>query len=77
MFQIINISLINRFMNSPKGRYSGALNVAIQTAKNEGFFAFYKGFTASFSRLVAWNICLWVTYEQLKKGILYAYNNKR
>jgi solute carrier family 25 uncoupling protein 8/9 len=51
--------------------------VAIQTAKNEGFFAFYKGFTASFTRLVAWNICLWVTYEQLKKGILYAYNNKR
>ena len=59
-----------RFMNSPEGRYRGALACAIETGKNEGFLAFYKGFTASFTRLVAWNVCLWLTYEQLKKGIL-------
>ena len=60
-------------MNSPQGRYKGALSCAIETAKNEGFLAFYKGFNASFSRLVAWNICLWLTYEQLKKQILVYY----
>ena len=62
-------------MNSPKGRYSGAFSCALETGRNEGFKAFYKGFSASFTRLVAWNICLWVTYEQLKSGVLYLYNN--
>lgn len=62
-----------RFMNSPDGKYRGAMDCAMQTAKNEGFLAFYKGFSASFTRLVAWNVCLWLTYEQLKKGILVFY----
>jgi len=65
-----------RFMNSPKGRYKGALSCALETAKNEGFFAFYKGFNASFSRLVSWNICLWLTYEQFKKVILQQYDQR-
>lgn len=58
-----------RYMNSPIGRYKGCLQCVVETAKNEGFLAFYKGFTASFTRLVAWNICLWLSYEQLKKQI--------
>lgn len=62
-----------RFMNSPPGRYKGALQCAIETGKNEGFLAFYKGFSASFSRLVAWNVCLWLTYEQLKIQVLRMY----
>jgi solute carrier family 25 uncoupling protein 8/9 len=62
-----------RFMNSPKGRYRGAMACAIETAKNEGFLAFYKGFSAGFTRLVAWNVCLWLSYEQLKKAILKLY----
>jgi len=62
-----------RFMNSPKGRYRGALQCAIETGKNEGFLAFYKGFSASFTRLVAWNVCLWLTYEQLKLQVLKMY----
>jgi solute carrier family 25 uncoupling protein 8/9 len=61
-------------MNSAKGRYSGALSCAIETARNEGFKAFYKGFNASFTRLVGWNICLWITYEQFKRGVMFAYN---
>jgi solute carrier family 25 uncoupling protein 8/9 len=28
--------------------------------------AFYKGFSASCLRLVSWNVCLWLTFEQLK-----------
>jgi len=62
-----------RFMNSPKGRYRGAMQCALETLRNEGPLAFYKGFNASFTRLVAWNICLWLTYEQLKKGVLVFY----
>ena len=73
---IVDYFLYFRFMNSPKGRYKGALSCALETAKNEGFFAFYKGFNASFSRLVSWNICLWLTYEQFKKVILQQYDQR-
>lgn len=62
-----------RFMNSPSGRYKGAFACALETKRNEGFRAFYKGFNASFSRLVAWNVCLWLTYEQLKKTVMLCY----
>jgi len=64
-----------RFMNSPKGRYRGAMQCALETRRNEGVMAFYKGFSASFTRLVAWNVCLWLTYEQLKKGVLAFYKS--
>lgn len=63
-----------RFMNSPDGKYRGAIHCAIETGKNEGFKAFYKGFTVSFTRLVCWNICLWITYEQFKKAVIKMYN---
>lgn len=55
-----------RFMNSPEGTYRGAIHCATETAKREGMMAFYRGFNASFTRLVSWNICLWLTYEQFK-----------
>jgi len=55
-----------RFMNSPSGKYRGALHCAVSTARSEGFLAFYKGFSASCLRLVSWNIALWLSYEQLK-----------
>ena len=62
-------------MNSPKGRYRGAIQCALETQRREGFLAFYKGFSASFTRLGAWNVCLWLTYEQLKKGVLAFYKS--
>jgi len=55
-----------RYMNSAKGKYTGAFDCAVRTARKEGFFAFYKGFNASCLRLVSWNIALWLTYEQIK-----------
>lgn len=55
-----------RYMNSPKGQYSGALDCAIRMYRQEGFNAFYKGFVPSFARIVSWNIVLWITYEQVK-----------
>lgn len=55
-----------RFMNSAPGEYKGAVDVAVRMFVNEGPMAFYKGFVPSFTRLVSWNIVLWVTYEQIK-----------
>jgi len=55
-----------RYMNSPSGVYKGALHCARQTLATEGPRAFYKGFQVSCMRLVSWNICLWLSYEQLK-----------
>ncbi|KYQ55246.1 Mitochondrial uncoupling protein 2 [Trachymyrmex zeteki] len=55
-----------RYMNSAAGEYKGAIDCAIKTFVQEGPTAFYKGFVPSFSRLVSWNIVLWVTYEQMK-----------
>lgn len=55
-----------RYMNAERGLYRGALHCASLTLKAEGMRAFYKGFNASCLRLVSWNICLWLTYEQLK-----------
>jgi len=55
-----------RYMNSPRGRYRGALHCARHTFATEGARAFYKGFNVSCLRLVSWNICLWLSYEQLK-----------
>ncbi|XP_011265856.1 mitochondrial uncoupling protein 2 isoform X1 [Camponotus floridanus] len=55
-----------RYMNSAPGEYKGAMDCAIRTFAQEGPSAFYKGFVPSFSRLVSWNIVLWVTYEQMK-----------
>ena len=55
-----------RFMNSPQGKYRGAIHCARQTASQEGLKAFYKGFNASCLRLVSWNVVLWISYEQIK-----------
>jgi solute carrier family 25 uncoupling protein 8/9 len=55
-----------RYMNSPTGKYRGAIHVAQETVRYEGLSAFYKGFKASCIRLVSWNIVLWLSYEQLK-----------
>lgn len=47
--------------------YTGTLDCFIQTFRNEGFWAFYKGFIPTLFRLGPWNIIFFVTYEQLKK----------
>jgi solute carrier family 25 uncoupling protein 8/9 len=65
-----------RYMNAERGRYRGALHCANVTFKTEGAKAFYKGFNASCLRLVSWNICLWLSYEQLKSLSMAHYANK-
>lgn len=59
-----------RYMNSVPGQYSGALNCAFTMLLKEGPTAFYKGFMPSFLRLGSWNIVMFVSYEQIKRGVI-------
>ncbi|NWJ07690.1 KMCP1 protein, partial [Crypturellus undulatus] len=53
--------------NGTHSNYKGTLDCLLQTWKNEGFFALYKGFWPNWLRLGPWNIIFFLTYEQLKK----------
>ncbi|KAL0994260.1 hypothetical protein UPYG_G00119950 [Umbra pygmaea] len=61
-----------RFMNSSSGQYRGAINCAYNMLTKEGTKAFYKGFVPSFLRLASWNIVMFVSYEQIKRGMMRA-----
>uniref|UniRef100_A0A3P9KLV6 Dicarboxylate carrier UCP2 n=1 Tax=Oryzias latipes TaxID=8090 RepID=A0A3P9KLV6_ORYLA len=65
-----------RYMNSVPGQYGGALNCAATMLIKEGPTAFYKGFMPSFLRLLSWNIVMFVSYEQFKRGFLRLHRNK-
>ncbi|XP_017841152.2 LOW QUALITY PROTEIN: mitochondrial uncoupling protein Bmcp [Drosophila busckii] len=47
--------------------YSGSIDCAVQTIRNEGVLALYKGFIPTWVRMGPWNIIFFITYEQLKK----------
>ncbi|CAH1104687.1 unnamed protein product [Psylliodes chrysocephalus] len=47
--------------------YEGTLDCFVQTYRNEGFWAFYRGFVPTLFRMGPWNIIFFLTYEQLKK----------
>ncbi|XP_029924748.1 mitochondrial uncoupling protein 2-like [Myripristis murdjan] len=61
-----------RYMNSAAGQYGSAIHCAVTMLTNEGPTAFYKGFMPSFLRLGSWNIVMFVSYEQIKRGITRA-----
>ncbi|GAB6023589.1 hypothetical protein CHUAL_008359 [Chamberlinius hualienensis] len=63
-----------RFMNSREGQYKGAFDCAVRMFREGGVAAFYKGFIPNFSRFVSWNICMWISYEQLKR-LMTAYSS--
>lgn len=47
--------------------YKGSIDCGIQTVRNEGFRALYKGFIPAWLRMGPWNIIFFITYEQLKQ----------
>ncbi|XP_017473705.1 PREDICTED: kidney mitochondrial carrier protein 1 [Rhagoletis zephyria] len=47
--------------------YKGSFDCAVQTVRNEGMLALYKGFIPTWVRMGPWNIIFFITYEQLKK----------
>jgi len=61
-----------RVMNQPtrdgKGLlYSGSVDCIMKTIRQEGFFALYKGFLPTYTRLGPWYMLFWMTYEQVRK----------
>ncbi|XP_027109990.1 mitochondrial uncoupling protein 2 isoform X2 [Coffea arabica] len=50
--------------------YKSTLDCFFKTLKNEGPFAFYKGFLPNFGRLGLWNAIMFLTLEQVKKLFL-------
>eukprot|EP01007_Sphenomonas_quadrangularis_P003375 NODE_658_length_1266_cov_550.525062_g521_i0.p2 GENE.NODE_658_length_1266_cov_550.525062_g521_i0~~NODE_658_length_1266_cov_550.525062_g521_i0.p2 ORF type:complete len:306 (+),score=37.82 NODE_658_length_1266_cov_550.525062_g521_i0:31-948(+) len=49
------------------GKYTSIAKCLSQTAKDEGFRAFYKGFFPTWARLGPWQLVFWVTYESCRK----------
>ncbi|XP_013111774.1 mitochondrial uncoupling protein Bmcp [Stomoxys calcitrans] len=47
--------------------YTGSIDCALQTVRNEGLLALYKGFIPTWVRMGPWNVIFFITYEQLKK----------
>ncbi|XP_022820936.1 mitochondrial uncoupling protein Bmcp [Spodoptera litura] len=47
--------------------YKGTVDCFLQTVRNEGFMALYKGFVPTWLRMGPWNIIFFLTYEQLKQ----------
>ncbi|CAN0854676.1 Mitochondrial uncoupling protein 2 [Linum grandiflorum] len=47
--------------------YKSTVDCFVKTMKNEGIFAFYKGFLPNFGRLGSWNVIMFLTLEQVKK----------
>ena len=57
-----------RIMNAPKGMYSSPIDCVVQTMKNEGPTAFYKGFGPNVGRLCAFNTLIFLIFEQVKNA---------
>eukprot|EP00195_Chlamydomonas_chlamydogama_P013027 CAMPEP_0202900304 /NCGR_PEP_ID=MMETSP1392-20130828/10982_1 /ASSEMBLY_ACC=CAM_ASM_000868 /TAXON_ID=225041 /ORGANISM="Chlamydomonas chlamydogama, Strain SAG 11-48b" /LENGTH=277 /DNA_ID=CAMNT_0049586673 /DNA_START=151 /DNA_END=984 /DNA_ORIENTATION=+ len=57
----------SRVMGDRVGRFNGVLDCFVKTAREEGIFAFYKGFIPNFGRLGSWNVACFLTLEQVKK----------
>ncbi|XP_010220925.1 PREDICTED: kidney mitochondrial carrier protein 1-like, partial [Tinamus guttatus] len=65
---VVRTRMMNQsWQNGAHSNYKGTLDCLLQTWKNEGFFALYKGFWPNWLRLGPWNIIFFLTYEQLKK----------
>lgn len=54
-------TLFSKCFNKKKNRFN------LQTVRNEGFSALYKGFIPTWFRMGPWNIIFFITYEQLKQ----------
>ncbi|XP_059622763.1 mitochondrial uncoupling protein Bmcp [Phlebotomus argentipes] len=50
----------------PAKIYTSSLDCAVQTVRQEGALALYKGFVPTLVRMGPWNIIFFVTYERLK-----------
>lgn len=59
--------LKDQVANTKERIYKGTVDCFMQTVRNEGFLALYKGFVPTWLRMGPWNIIFFLTYEQLKQ----------
>lgn len=66
--RLMNQRKLKRLLSDPPGPrlYGGTIDCFVQTVRNEGFLALYKGFIPTWVRMGPWNIIFFITYEQLK-----------
>ncbi|XP_059913392.1 brain mitochondrial carrier protein 1 isoform X2 [Gadus macrocephalus] len=64
---VVRTRMMNQRALSGGPAYKGTLDGVMQTWKNEGFFALYKGFWPNWLRLGPWNIIFFITFEKLKQ----------
>ncbi|MPC17456.1 Mitochondrial uncoupling protein 4 [Portunus trituberculatus] len=63
-----------RIMNQPVDHmqrgllYKNSLDCLMQTVRNEGFWALYKGFVPCWLRMGPWSLTFWLTYEQIRNA---------
>eukprot|EP00877_Chromochloris_zofingiensis_P009679 jgi/Chrzof1/4965/Cz15g06170.t1 len=57
----------SRIMGDKAGKYAGVLDCFAKTLREEGLFAFYKGFMPNFARLGTYNVVMFLTLEQMKR----------
>ena len=48
-----------------KGIYNGVIDCFVKTLQHDGMKAFYSGFIPNFARLGSWNVCMFLTLEQV------------
>lgn len=61
-FDVVKTRMMNKAVH-----YTGVIDCVSKTMKQEGPLAFYNGFSANFMRIGTWNICMFITLEQVKK----------
>uniref|UniRef100_A0A8C4PZC9 Solute carrier family 25 member 27 n=1 Tax=Eptatretus burgeri TaxID=7764 RepID=A0A8C4PZC9_EPTBU len=62
-----------RIMNQPRNAssrglcYHSSLHCLTNTMNDEGFWALYKGFIPTWTRMAPWSLTFWITYEHIRK----------
>jgi len=65
-----------RIMGAKKGTgeaYTGVVDCVVRTMRKEGPLAFYDGFSANASRIISWNIVMFVTLDNLRQYLTKKY----
>ncbi|OUS47231.1 mitochondrial uncoupling protein 2 [Ostreococcus tauri] len=57
----------SRVMGDSVGKYKGFIDCVTKTLTHEGPMAFYGGFLPNFARLGGWNVCMFLTLEQVRR----------
>ncbi|XP_060810761.1 mitochondrial uncoupling protein Bmcp [Amyelois transitella] len=66
--RLMNQRKVKDHVHRPNERiYRGTVDCFLQTVRNEGFLALYKGFVPTWLRMGPWNVIFFLTYEQLKQ----------